>query len=59
MKLRKMNTRTPIIDKHRKNSGDGIHCCETPDDKERGVDFTPSTSTTIKRSRRNDETIYP
>jgi hypothetical protein len=23
---------------------DGIHPCGTPNDKERGVDFTPSTS---------------
>jgi hypothetical protein len=39
----------------KKNSGDGIHPCRTQDDKEHGVDFTPSTSTTIERSRRNDE----
>jgi hypothetical protein len=35
-----------------------MHPCGTPEDKERGVDFTPSTSTTIERSRRNDEKIY-
>jgi hypothetical protein len=40
-----------------KSTRDGIHPCGTPEDKERGVDFTPSTSTTIERSRRNDETM--
>jgi hypothetical protein len=40
-----------------KNSGDGIQPCGTPEDKERDADFTPSTSTTIERSRRNDETM--
>jgi hypothetical protein len=33
------------------------HPCGTPEDKKRGVDFTPSTSTTIEQSRRNDETM--
>jgi hypothetical protein len=48
---------TQIIDKHRKNNGEEIYPCKTPEHKERCEDFTLSTSTTRERSRRNEKNM--
>jgi hypothetical protein len=44
-----MDEHRPLINIE-KNNGDGIQPCGTPENKERGEDLTPSTSTTIERS---------
>jgi hypothetical protein len=58
MKFQTTDTFGQTIDKYGKKSGAGTEPWVTPENKARGDDLAPSTSTTIERPFKNVDTIF-